>query len=196
VGAGRRGSARAALINLLKNAVEAAGETGGEVSIGWEEAPGEVELVVSDEGPGLLDSRNLFVPFYTTKPEGSGIGLVLCRQIAEAHRGTLSCGTPRGGAGVMRGSGSRGWRRRSRRRRFRRREELSDGFETSGFGPASGRRNWDCLEGTPTAGERLRRRVRTGNLLPGIGTTPRDGSNRSGGWRRPAACSTMGLAHG
>ncbi|HEY1333839.1 MAG TPA: ATP-binding protein [Myxococcaceae bacterium] len=78
------------LINLLKNAVEAAGETGGGVTIGWEEAPGEVELIVSDEGPGLLDSRNLFVPFYTTKPEGSGIGLVLCRQIAEAHRGTLS----------------------------------------------------------------------------------------------------------
>jgi two-component system, NtrC family, nitrogen regulation sensor histidine kinase NtrY len=78
------------LINLLKNAVEAASETGGGVTIGWEEAPGEVELVVSDEGPGLLDSRNLFVPFYTTKPEGSGIGLVLCRQIAEAHRGTLS----------------------------------------------------------------------------------------------------------
>jgi len=78
------------LINLLKNAVEAAGQTGGGVTIGWEEAPGEVELVVSDEGPGLLDSRNLFVPFYTTKPQGSGIGLVLCRQIAEAHRGTLS----------------------------------------------------------------------------------------------------------
>ena len=78
------------LINLLKNAVEAASETGGGVTIGWEEAPGEVELVVSDDGPGLLDSRNLFVPFYTTKPEGSGIGLVLCRQIAEAHRGTLS----------------------------------------------------------------------------------------------------------
>ena len=78
------------LINLLKNAVEAASETGGGVTISWEEAPGEVELVVSDEGPGLLDSRNLFVPFYTTKPEGSGIGLVLCRQIAEAHRGTLS----------------------------------------------------------------------------------------------------------
>ena len=78
------------LINLLKNAVEAAGETGGGVTIRWEEAPGEVELVVSDEGPGLLDSRNLFVPFYTTKPEGSGIGLVLCRQIAEAHRGALT----------------------------------------------------------------------------------------------------------
>ncbi len=78
------------LINLLKNAVEAASETGGGVTIGWEEAPGEVELVVTDEGPGLLDSRNLFVPFYTTKPQGSGIGLVLCRQIAEAHRGTLT----------------------------------------------------------------------------------------------------------
>ncbi len=78
------------LINLLKNAVEATNETGGGVTIGWEEAPGEVELVVSDEGPGLLDSRNLFVPFYTTKPQGSGIGLVLCRQIAEAHRGTLT----------------------------------------------------------------------------------------------------------
>ncbi|MGZ3479098.1 MAG: sensor histidine kinase, partial [Myxococcaceae bacterium] len=78
------------LINLLKNAVEAVSETGGGVTIGWEEAPGEVELVVTDEGPGLLDSRNLFVPFYTTKPQGSGIGLVLCRQIAEAHRGTLT----------------------------------------------------------------------------------------------------------
>ncbi len=47
--------------------------------------------MVTDEGPGpARDSRNLFVPFYTTKPEGSGIGLVLCRQIAEAHRGTLT----------------------------------------------------------------------------------------------------------
>ena len=78
------------LINLLKNGVEAASQTGGGVTIRWEEAPGEVELVVSDEGPGLLDVGNLFVPFYTTKPQGSGIGLVLCRQIAEAHRGTLT----------------------------------------------------------------------------------------------------------
>ncbi len=87
---GDAGQLEQLLINLLKNAVEAATATGGGVTIGWEEAPGEVELVVSDEGPGLLDSRNLFVPFYTTKPEGSGIGLVLCRQIAEAHRGALS----------------------------------------------------------------------------------------------------------
>jgi len=78
------------LINLVKNGVEAARETGGGVSLTWNEAPGEVELVVSDEGPGLLETRNLFVPFYTTKPEGTGIGLVLCRQIAESHRGTLS----------------------------------------------------------------------------------------------------------
>jgi len=78
------------LINLLKNAVEAAGETGGGVTVTWAELPGEVELLVEDEGPGLMETRNLFVPFYTTKPDGSGIGLVLCRQIAEAHGGTFT----------------------------------------------------------------------------------------------------------
>ena len=46
--------------------------------------------MVEDEGPGLASSTNLFVPFFTTKPQGSGIGLVLCRQIAEAHGGSLS----------------------------------------------------------------------------------------------------------
>jgi len=48
-----------------------------------------VELWVDDEGPGLSNTGNLFVPFFTTKPGGSGIGLVLCRQIAEAHGGSL-----------------------------------------------------------------------------------------------------------
>jgi signal transduction histidine kinase len=48
-----------------------------------------VELWVEDEGPGLSNTGNLFVPFFTTKPGGSGIGLVLCRQIAEAHGGGL-----------------------------------------------------------------------------------------------------------
>jgi len=78
------------LINLLKNAVEAVGDGAGGVTVTWAEVPGEVELVVEDEGPGLLETKNLFVPFYTTKPDGSGIGLVLCRQIAEAHGGTLT----------------------------------------------------------------------------------------------------------
>ena len=48
-----------------------------------------MELWVDDEGPGLSNTGNLFVPFFTTKPAGSGIGLVLARQIAEAHGGSL-----------------------------------------------------------------------------------------------------------
>ncbi len=78
------------LINLLGNAVDAARETGGAVSMGWEVAAGALFLRVLDEGPGLADTANLFVPFFTTKPNGSGIGLVLSRQIAEAHGGTLT----------------------------------------------------------------------------------------------------------
>ena len=78
------------LINLVKNGVEAARETGGGVRIRWELAPWQVELRVEDEGPGLAATTNLFVPFFTTKPSGSGIGLVLCRQIAEGHGGSLT----------------------------------------------------------------------------------------------------------
>jgi two-component system, NtrC family, nitrogen regulation sensor histidine kinase NtrY len=52
--------------------------------------PPAFELTVEDEGPGLSNTANLFVPFFTTKPGGSGIGLVLCRQIAEAHDGSLT----------------------------------------------------------------------------------------------------------
>lgn len=77
------------LINLVKNAVEAAEETGGEVRVSWRELGGDLEIEVIDGGPGLPPTSNLFVPFFTTKPEGTGIGLVLCRQIAEAHGGTL-----------------------------------------------------------------------------------------------------------
>jgi nitrogen fixation/metabolism regulation signal transduction histidine kinase len=81
------------LINLIRNAVDAVSETGGGVRVGWQRVPGAspamMELWVEDEGPGLSNTGNLFVPFFTTKPGGSGIGLVLCRQIAEAHGGTL-----------------------------------------------------------------------------------------------------------
>ncbi len=83
------------LINLVRNAVDAALETGGGVRLAWRAKGAWAEVLVEDEGPGLPASANLFVPFFTTKPEGSGIGLVLSRQIAEAHGGTLSL-EPRG----------------------------------------------------------------------------------------------------
>ena len=77
------------LINIVRNAVDATLETGGKVWIDWTRTDGYLQLTVEDEGPGLPDTSNLFVPFFTTKPQGSGIGLALSRQIAEAHGGTL-----------------------------------------------------------------------------------------------------------
>jgi signal transduction histidine kinase len=78
------------LINLVRNAADAALETGGGVTIGWAASDGHVEVAVEDDGPGVGATANLFVPFYTTKPNGSGIGLALSRQIAEAHGGTVT----------------------------------------------------------------------------------------------------------
>src|SRR5688572_4945236 len=85
------------LINLMRNAVDAALETGGAVRVGWQQNSHRVSVYIEDEGPGLANPSNLFVPFFTTKPQGSGIGLVLGRQIAEAHGGTLTL-EPRAGA--------------------------------------------------------------------------------------------------
>lgn len=93
------------LINLLKNAVDAALEASnpdldsdseppipletGEVRVSWDRVDGMLEFRIEDDGPGIGQATNLFVPFFTTKPTGSGIGLVLCRQIAENHEGEL-----------------------------------------------------------------------------------------------------------
>ncbi len=92
------------LINLIRNAVDAVMETnekpeptdskllsavGGGVVVRWEPPRDQLAIEIQDDGPGLSNPSNLFTPFYTTKPSGSGVGLVLCRQIAEAHGGTV-----------------------------------------------------------------------------------------------------------
>ena len=87
------------LINLVRNAVDASLETGGAVHVGWRRSIRHIEVSIEDEGPGLSNTSNLFVPFFTTKPAGSGIGLVLSRQIAEAHGGTLTLENRKSGRG-------------------------------------------------------------------------------------------------
>jgi nitrogen fixation/metabolism regulation signal transduction histidine kinase len=78
------------LINLVRNAADAALVTRGQVRVWWSQAGDNLDVWVEDDGPGLPQGSNLFVPFVTTKAGGAGLGLVLCRQIAEAHGGTLA----------------------------------------------------------------------------------------------------------
>lgn len=78
------------LINLIRNAADASSEKHGGVRIEWSCNPSYLDFLILDEGLGISNPTNLFVPFFTTKPGGSGIGLVLSRQIAEAHGGALT----------------------------------------------------------------------------------------------------------
>jgi signal transduction histidine kinase len=91
------------LINLVKNAADASLETGdgAGVEVEWRRAHDAAVICVADEGRGVSGTANLFVPFFTTKPEGSGIGLFLSRQIAEAHGGTLTLENRKDGRGAV-----------------------------------------------------------------------------------------------
>ncbi len=87
------------LINLLHNAADAVLECGTQASVGWSSQDSQLEVWVLDDGPGIQNTANVFVPFFTTKPGGTGIGLALSRQIAEAHGGTLTLENRRGNRG-------------------------------------------------------------------------------------------------
>ena len=89
------------LINLVRNAIDASAETNGRVRVSWSLNHDAIEVRVEDEGQGLPETANLFVPFFTTKPNGSGIGLVLSRQIAEAHGGSLVLENREGASGCV-----------------------------------------------------------------------------------------------
>jgi two-component system nitrogen regulation sensor histidine kinase NtrY len=96
-----------ALINLVRNAVEAAlnpealTDRRPCVQLGWARIGDELVISVVDSGLGLTNEANLFVPFYTTKPEGTGIGLVLAQQIAEAHAGSVRLSNRLDGRGCI-----------------------------------------------------------------------------------------------
>jgi two-component system, NtrC family, nitrogen regulation sensor histidine kinase NtrY len=78
------------LINLLANAVDASLTNGTQdVRVSWRLVDSMAAVTIDDRGPGIANAENLFVPFYTTKPAGSGVGLALAQQIARAHGGEI-----------------------------------------------------------------------------------------------------------
>jgi PAS domain S-box-containing protein len=89
------------LINLVRNAADAALETGGGARVRWWRSARDLLIEVEDDGPGIAHTENLFVPFFTTKEGGSGIGLVLARQIIEAHGGSLQLANREGSRGAI-----------------------------------------------------------------------------------------------
>jgi len=91
------------IINLVKNGIEAA-PAGGQVTVAASRVAGSVEIVIDDNGPGIASEarRHLFVPYFTTKPGGSGIGLALARQIILAHGGTITAEDRESGGTRMR----------------------------------------------------------------------------------------------
>jgi nitrogen fixation/metabolism regulation signal transduction histidine kinase len=95
------GQLEQALINLLKNGVEASGGNAAAVEVAVGRTRDCVTIEIRDSGPGIANPDNLFVPFFTTKPGGSGIGLALSRQIVEAHGGALSVENRTDGKGAV-----------------------------------------------------------------------------------------------
>jgi two-component system nitrogen regulation sensor histidine kinase NtrY len=88
------------MINLMKNSIEAIGDD-GMVIVDWSASDDSVSISVGDDGPGLAHTDNLWVPFFTTKPGGTGLGLVLCREIVENHGGEIKLANRSNGRGCI-----------------------------------------------------------------------------------------------
>ena len=94
-------SSAAVAMEPCTQAVDSDSEVDMKVRVRWDVNESDVNLLIEDNGPGLLNPANVFTPFYTTKPSGSGVGLVLSRQIAEAHGGRIEISNRNGARGCL-----------------------------------------------------------------------------------------------